>query len=344
MKAMVLEKLGEITSISNPLKYTNLVVTKPSERELLIKVIACGICQTEIDEIEGRTPPSFLPIIPGHQIVGFVEEKGEGVTKFKIGDRVGIAWINSCCMKCEYCLSGLENLCKDFKATGRDINGGYAEYAIIDEKFAVRLPDKIDINSAAPLLCGGAIGYRSLKLANVKNGNNIGLMGFGSSGHLVLKLIRILYPNSSIFVFARSKKQRDFAIELGADWSGGVESVSPTQLDAIIDTTPAWKPVVESLKNLRSNGKLIVNAIRKRDFDKEYLLNIDYENHLWKEKEIKSVANVTRQDVNDFLLISNDNLELIPKIQFYPLKDANRAIKRLKSGDFVGSKVISIIS
>ncbi|NIP29712.1 MAG: alcohol dehydrogenase catalytic domain-containing protein [Candidatus Dadabacteria bacterium] len=342
MRAMIIEKLGEIKTDSNPLNYKDIKIPVIGDKDLLIKVVTCGVCHTEIDEIEGRTPPLFLPIVPGHQIVGFVEDVGKDVSKFSLGDRVGIAWINSSCGDCKHCLSGLENLCESFKATGRDVNGGYAEYTVISEDYAISIPNEIELDYAAPLLCAGAIGYRSLMLTNIQDNDDIGLMGFGASAHLVLKLLKILYPSSSVYVFARSRLQRDFAVELGAVWAGDIDSRSPVKLSSIIDTTPVWRPVVESLGNLESGGRLVVNAIRKEELDKNYLLNIKYENHLWMEKEIKSVANVSRNDVKEFLNISKDNITLMPEVKFYSLKDANLAIKDIKMGDTVGSKVIKI--
>ena len=184
--------------------------------------------------------------------------------------------------------------------TGRDKDGGYAEYIVIPEDFVFVIPENFSDAEAAPLLCAGAVGYRSLKLSELKNGQNLGLTGFGASGHLVLKMVEKKFPDSKVFVFARSEKERDFAIELGASWAGDTEDYSPKKLEAIIDTTPVWKPVVEAMKNLATGGRLVINAIRKEEIDKDYLLNLNYEEHLWMEKEIKSVANVSKSDIRDF--------------------------------------------
>ena len=298
---MVLNTLCSLEENKTPLELTDLPNPVPAEKEILVKVSACGVCHTELDEIEGRTPPPRLPVVLGHQAIGRVEETGRKARTFKTGDRVGIGWIYSACGECKFCLAGNENLCSDFKATGRDANGGYAQYMTVSEDFAYPIPDAFSDLEAAPLLCAGAIGYRSLRLTGLKDGQNLGLTGFGASAHLVLKMVRHQYPTSKVFVFARNPKERAFARELGAVWAGDTEEESPEKLDAIIDTTPVWKPVVEALKNLEPGGRLVINAIRKEEVDKEYLLRLDYPTHLWLEKEIKSVANVTKRDVSEFL-------------------------------------------
>ncbi|MCP4669389.1 MAG: alcohol dehydrogenase catalytic domain-containing protein, partial [Deltaproteobacteria bacterium] len=219
----------------------------PGEKEILVRVSACGVCHTELDEIEGRTPPPRLPVVLGHQVVGRVEKTGLKAKAFKRGDRVGIAWIFSACGTCKFCREGNDNLCRDFKATGRDADGGYAQYMTVSEDFAYSIPDVFSDTEAAPLLCAGAIGYRSLRLTGLKDGQHLGLTGFGASAHLVLKMAKHQYPNSPIFVFARTEKERAFARELGAVWAGDTEEASPEKLDCIIDTTPAWKPVIEAL-------------------------------------------------------------------------------------------------
>jgi alcohol dehydrogenase, propanol-preferring len=341
MKAVILEKLTNLRENKAPLKMVELPDPVIGTREIMIQVSACGICHTELDEIEGRTPPAKLPCILGHQIVGVVTECGKETSKFKAGERVGIGWINSACGHCAACLAGDENLCADFRATGRDVPGGYAEYAAIAEDFAFAIPDIFTDAQAAPLLCAGAIGYRSLQLANLKNGMSLGLTGFGASAHLVLKMVRYNYPHSGVYVFARSEQERGFARELGAVWAGNTTDQSPKKLHAIIDTTPVWKPVVEALKNLEPGGRLIINAIRKEEIDKDCLLQIDYPQHLWLEKEIKSVANVTRKDIQEFLLLAAQ-IPIIPEIEEYPLAEANRALLELKGGKIRGAKVLKI--
>ncbi len=339
MKAMVLNEICDLKENRNPLQLTDLPRPTPKEKEVLVKISACGVCHTELDEIEGRTPPSIFPMVLGHQVVGRVEETGLHVSRHKTGNRVGIAWIYSACETCAFCAQGNENLCEAFKATGRDANGGYAEYMTVPEDFAHEIPDVFTDSQAAPLLCAGAIGYRSLRLANIKDGQNLGLTGFGASAHLVLKMVNYQHSDVKVFVFARSEKERDFAKELGAVWAGDTEDKSPEKLDAVIDTTPAWKPVVEAMNNLRPGGRLVINAIRKEDRDKDYLLKLNYHEHLWMEKEIKSVANVARSDVSEFIRLAAQ-IPIIPEIEEYPLESANEALMELKERKIRGAKVL----
>lgn len=344
MKAMLLKKISDLSQNKSPLELADLAEPIPRSNEILIKVSACGVCHTEIDEIEGRTLPPKLPVVLGHQVVGRVAQVGSEAQIFKVGDRVGVAWIYQSCGQCKFCLSGNENLCHQFKATGRDANGGYAQFMTVNEAFAYPIPSApggFSDAQAAPLLCAGAIGYRSLRLTNLQDGGNLGLTGFGASAHLVLKMAKYKYPNAKIYVFARSEKERKFALELGAVWAGDTTDQSPHKLDAIIDTTPVWKPVVEALKNLDAGGRLVINAIRKEDVDKEVLLKLHYPAHLWMEKEIKSVANVSRQDVSEFLTLAAE-IPIIPEVQEYPLEDANRALVELKEGKIRGAKVLRI--
>jgi len=338
---MILKNLCSLAENPTPLDFTDVPEPVPAEKELLIKVETCGVCHTELDEIEGRTPPSELPMILGHQVVGIVVELGSGSDEFVVGDRVGVAWIFSACGNCHFCRSGLENLCPEFKATGRDVNGGYAEYMTVSQDFAHPIPAVFTAWQAAPLLCAGAIGYRSLQLTGLIDGQKLGLTGFGASAHLVLKMVKQRYPNLDVFVFARSPKEQEFAIELGAVWSGDTMDITPSHLDAIIDTTPVWKTVVEALKNLLPGGRLVINAIRKEDYDKDYLLNLDYPTHLWLEKEIKSVANVCRRDVREFLNLAAE-IPLTPEVQEFALDEANTALVELKQRKIHGAKVLRI--
>ncbi len=340
MKAMVLKKLCNLKENQTPLELMELPVPVPGKNEILLKVSTCGICHTELDEIEGRTPPLQLPIVPGHQVIGRVEAVGNKVSTVKTGDRIGVAWIFFACGECKFCLAGNENLCQAFEATGRDANGGYAQYMIVAENFVYSIPEIFSDVEAAPLLCAGAIGYRSLCLTGLKNGQRLGLTGFGASGHLVLKMVQHRYPNTEVYVFARSAEERAFAIELGAVWTGDTAERAPHKLDSIIDTTPAWEPVVEALANLESGGSLVINAIRKEG-DKHSLLNLDYPVHLWQEKEIKSVANITRNDVRDFLDLAAE-MNLKPEIQVFTLEQANEALLELKTGKIRGAKVLKI--
>ena len=335
MKAMLLREIVSLKENQTPLSLEDIEEPKLNEGEVLLRVTRCGVCHTELDEIEGRTPPSRLPVVLGHQVVGVAEE---GENK---GQRVGIAWIASACGECQHCLSSNENLCSEFKATGRDVDGGYAEYMKVRAEFMHPIPDTFTDSEAAPLLCAGAIGYRSLQLSNIQDGQNLGLMGFGGSNHLVLKLAKHKFPNANIFVFSRNPNEREFALSLGAAWAGAIDQSPLDGLDTVIDTTPVWGPVNEALKFLSPGGRLVINAIRKEETDKEILSKLDYPSQLWMEKEIKSVANVTRQDVRDFLALAKD-ANIKPEFQEYELKDANRALLEMKQGKIRGAKVLRI--
>jgi propanol-preferring alcohol dehydrogenase len=339
MKAMILRSVTDLEQNNRPLDMVHMAEPVPLDNEVLVKVSACGVCHTELDEIEGRTPPSFFPVIPGHQVIGRVVSAGKNVKKLKTGDRVGVAWIFSSCGKCSYCTSGFENLCSDFRATGRDANGGYAEYMTIGEDFTYIIPDVFTDSQAAPLLCAGAVGYRSVQLTGMNDGQTVGLTGFGASAHIVLQIIKYKFPESKVYVFARNGNERAFASELGAVWTGEATDSVPELLDSVIDTTPVWQPVVEAMRNLKPGGRLVINAIRKEEIDKKYLLGLDYSHHLWMEKEIKSVANVTRNDVQQFLEIAA-SVPIIPEVQEYRLEEANIALMELKNRKIRGAKVL----
>jgi len=335
MKAMLINRITPIGPETAPLEPADLPTPEPNPGEIRIKVSACGVCHTELDEIEGRTAPPRLPVVPGHEVVGRVDRLGEGASRFRIGDRVGVGWIHSSSGAAD------ENLSPSFRATGRDTDGGYAEYLTVPESYACPIPAVFTDAQAAPLLCAGAVGYRSLRLTGIRDGQALGLTGFGGSAHLVLQLVRHLYPNTRIYVFARDGVARDFARSLGAAWAGETMQRAPVALEAVIDTTPAWLPVVEALANLRPGGRLVINAIRKEDRDKDALLKISYGDHLWLEKEIKSVANVTYRDIAEFLPIAAE-IPLRPEVQTYPLQEANRALLDLKYRPVRGAKVLVI--
>lgn len=333
MKAMVLTNLAPMDHEPAPLDRVELAVPEPRAGEILIRVSACGVCHTELDEIEGRTAPPRLPVVPGHEVVGTIERLGEGVTRFDLGDRVGVGWI--------YSSSGVpdENVSDEFTATGRDVDGGYAEYMIASQDCAYPIPEVFSDAEAAPLLCAGAVGYRALRLTDIKDGDRLGLTGFGGSAHIVLQLARHLFPGTSVYVFSRDAEARQYALDLGAVWAGDTIDRAPEQLHAVIDTTPAWMPVVEALANLRPGGRLVINAIRKEDDDKDCLLNLSYPEHLWLEREIKSVANVTRFDIAEFLPIAAE-IPIRPQVTTYKLEEANRALAELKRGGVRGAKVL----
>ena len=335
MKAMLLKQIASLQDNPAPLTLEDIPVPKPAADEVLIQVSACGVCHTELDEIEGRTPPPVLPVVPGHEVIGRVAEAGESVTKLEVGDRVGVGWIFKSSGEVD------ENVSDEFVATGRDVNGGYAEYMTVHERYAYPIPDCFSDYEAAPLLCAGGVGYRALSLTNINNGDILGLTGFGGSGHLVLQLASHLYPETPVYVFARSPKERKFAIELGAAWAGDTDDEPPEQLHAIIDTTPAWRPVLAALKCLRPGGRLVINAIRKEDRDKPLMADIDYSEHLWQEKELKTVANVTSHDIQAFLKIAAA-AGIRPEVQIYPLEEANKALNELQAGHIRGAKVLVI--
>ena len=354
MNAMLLCGLAPLTHNPIPLSLEDIPKPEVDAGEALIHVTRCGVCHTELDEIEGRTPPPRLPVILGHQVVGVIvrlqspptlDSGAQSLETLQsvptIGQRVGVAWIASACGECDYCKSGRENLCPQFLATGRDVDGGYAEYMKVRTDFVHPIPDSLSDSEAAPLLCAGAIGYRSLRLSNLEDGQSLGLMGFGGSNHLALKMARHKFPNTNIFVFSRSEGEREFALSLGAAWAGAIGEIPPEALDAVIDTTPVWGPDLEALKRLKPGGRLVVNAIRKEEADKQILTTLDYPTQLWMEKEIKSVANVTRADVREFLQLAAE-ANIKPEFQEYDLKDANQALLELKQGKIRGAKVLRI--
>ncbi len=335
MRAMILSEVAEFSDNADPLQLTDLECPEPDHGEILIAVSVCGVCHTELDEIEGRTAPPRLPVVPGHEVVGRVQKLGEGCRRFDVGERVGVGWIHSSSGRDD------ENLSDSFLATGRDVNGGYAEFMTVPERYAYPIPEVFSDEEAAPLLCAGGVGYRSLRLANLRDGEVLGLTGFGGSGHLVLQLARHLYPGGRVFVFARSAAERQFALQLGADWSGDTDQKPPAAPHAIIDTTPAWRPVLSALACLRPGGRLVINAIRKEAADRHLLADISYETHLWREKEVKTVANVTARDIEEFLPVAA-SIPLHVETECFPLEQANRALAALRSGSVRGAKVLRI--
>ena len=330
MKAMILKETMPIEK--EPLQWVDLPTPTPGPKEILVKVSACGICHTELDEIEGRLQPN-LPIILGHEIVGKVEGLGFGVTKFARGDRVGIAWINSACGKCQFCQGGNENLCDEFKGTGCHAHGGYAQYTVVSENFAYLIPRRFSDPEAAPLLCAGAIGYRDLRLSGIKRGQTLGLFGFGASAHIVIQMAA--YLGCEAFVFTRSEEHRNLARKLGASWAGSPEDEAPKKLQCAIDFTPVGETVPIALGALEKGGRLVMAVIRKRN----PIPSMDYAQLLWDEKEIKSVANITRKDAQEFLSLAAE-IPVIPEIQEFRLEEANQALILLKQGKIQGAGVL----
>lgn len=335
MKAMILRQCVSLADNDEPLELIDLPTPIPAANEILLRVLTCGVCHTELDEIEGRTTPPLFPVVPGHEVVGLVESAGSGVTAFTCGQRVGVGWI--------YSSSGShdENLSPQFRATGRDINGGYAEFMTVPADYAYLIPDTFSDVEAAPLLCAGAVGYRALRLTTLTDGQILGLMGFGGSAHLVLQVAHHLFPKSPVYVFARDRASRELAKVMGAAWEGDISERPPQLCHAIIDTTPAWKPIVQALASLAHGGRLVINAIRKEEADKEELLKLNYHEHLWMEREIKSVANVTHFDVSEFLKTAA-KIPIRPVVQTYSFKEANKALIDLKRRSVRGAKVLVV--
>jgi propanol-preferring alcohol dehydrogenase len=332
MKAMVLKEISPVEK--EPLKMMDLPDPVPGFKEIFVKISACGICHTELDEIDGRLPPK-LPMVLGHQIVGRVGKLGPGVTKFNLGDRVGVAWINSACGKCRFCQEGTENLCSDFQGTGCHTYGGYAQYIVVSEDFAYILPKRFSDAEATPLLCAGAIGYRDLKLSGIKKGQTLGLFGFGASAHIVIQIAK--YWGCEIFVFTRSEDHRNLANKLGASWAGGPEDEPPKKLHCAIDFTPIGETIPHALRCLEKGGRLVLAVIRKRNL----IPPLDYGQLLWDEREIKSVANVTRRDAQEFLPLAAE-IPILPKVQEFKLEEANQALILLKQGKIQGAGVLRI--
>ena len=332
MKAMVLRKISPIEN--EPLEWIDLPDPVAGPKEILVRVSACGVCHTELDEIEGRLQPR-LPVVPGHEIIGKVEGLGPGVTKFKRGDRVGVAWIHSACGKCHFCLEGNENLCLAFQGTGCDANGGYAQYSVVSEDFAYLIPERFSDVQAAPLLCAGAIGYRDLKLSGIRKGQALGLFGFGASAHIVIQVAK--YWGCEVFVFTRSEEHRKLCKTLGAVWAGTPDEEAPQKLRAAIDFTPVGETVPKALRVLEKGGRLVLAVIRKRDL----IPPLDYAQLLWDEREIKSVANITRKDAQDFLSLAAE-IPIVPEVEEFRLEEANRALIQLKQGRIRGAAVLKI--
>ena len=335
MKAMCISRMVDLEQEREPLTGVEMTLPEPNERQVRIRVSVCGVCHTELDEIEGRTRPPCLPVVPGHEVIGIVDKLGVEVDRHQLGDRVGVGWIHSS-------VGGQkENVSEHFLATGRDVDGGYAEYMLAHQDYAYPIPNIFSDSEAAPLLCAGGVGYRALKLTGIQDGQRLGFTGFGGSAHIVMQLAKYLFPKLEAYVFARDSGQQKHAKELGAKWTGPTEAILEEPLDAIIDTTPAWKPVLFALENLRPGGRLVINAIRKETADIDVMLDLDYGRHLWLEKEIKSVANVTAEDIRQCLEIAA-RIPLKPTVQKYPFEDANRALCDLKEGKVRGAKVLIV--
>jgi propanol-preferring alcohol dehydrogenase len=331
MKVMQLKNIQPIET--NPLVFCDMAVPKISEDEILIHIRACGICHTDLHIIEGELPQKKSPLIPGHQIVGVVEKKGDAVSNFNIGDRVGVPWLYFTCGVCEFCRRGEENLCNDAMFTGYDVDGGYAEYMAVNEEFAYHIPKVFSDEQAAPLMCAGIIGYRALQLCKIEKGGTLGLYGFGASAHITIQVAR--HMNCEVYVFSRSKQHRRHAEELGAVWAGTTDEKPPVALDSIISFAPVGEIVPKALCVLRKGGTFALAGI--------YLSPIPQFNYdlLYHEKSIHSVANSTRKDAVDFLKLAGE-ISIKTEYEVFSLEEANRALQMVKAGKIRGAGVIKI--
>lgn len=330
MRAMVLTEPASIDT--SPLSLREQPIPEPGRGEILVRVEACGICRTDLHVVEGELPPRRKHIIPGHQVVGLVHQCGAGSVRFKLGDRVGIAWLRSTCGKCRHCLAGNENLCISAKFTGYDENGGYAEYAVVGEDFAYALSNALDPVAAAPLLCAGIIGYRALRRADVKPGCRLGLFGFGSSASVVIQVAR--HWGCTVYVMTRDERHQALARELGATWVGGSDAKPPELFDSAILFAPVGDLVPNALEALDRGGTLALAGIYMTDIPK-----LNYDRQLFFEKNLRSVTANTRQDGEELLKIAVE-VPLRPKTTTFALTDANRALQMLKHDAIQGSGVI----
>lgn len=335
MKAIVLNRTSPIEK--KPLEAADLPVPVPSDNQILVKVSVCGACHTDLDEAEGRLKPDKFPIVIGHQVVGTVADKGKSVRKFSGGERVGITWLYKCCGECDFCRNGQENLCMSAKWTGKDADGGYAEYMVIEEEYAYKIPERFTDRQAAPLLCAGVIGYRTLRLAEISNGQSIGIFGFGACAHIVIQVIKNKFPKSEVFVFTKTAEHAELARSLGAAWTGVSGEQPPAKLDKVMDFTPAGECVRDALGVLDRGGRLVINAIRKETAVPE----LDYAKYLWLEREIKSVANVTRRDAEEFLPLAAQ-IPIVPTTEEFPLAEANEVLIRLKHSKLRAAAVLRV--
>lgn len=335
MRAMILESHSPIEAA--PLKLADLPIPTPGDNQILVKVSVCGVCHTDLDEVEGRLKPPKLPIVPGHQIVGTVADKGQAVTRFEMNERVGVTWLYWACGKCRFCRAGSENLCDRALWTGKDVHGGYAQFMVISEDFAHRIPDGFSDSEAAPLLCAGVIGYRTVSLSEITDGQIIGLFGFGASAHIVIQIVRHKFPNSPVFVFTRGAEHKELARDLGAAWTGSPGEQPPERIARAIDFTPVGESVRNALSVMDKGGRLVINAIRKSTA----VPQLDYAQHLWLEKEIKSVANVTRRDAEQFLPLAAQ-IPIVCHVQEFDLDQANEVLMSLKKAEIGGAAVLSV--
>ena len=332
MKAMLLKAPRSIEE--KPLVMAEVEKPTPGPKEVRLKILTCGICHTDLHVIEGELPSKKLPIIPGHQIIGVVEAVGKKVTRFRIDDKVGVAWLNSTCGKCEFCLKGKENLCEKARFTGYDVDGGYAEYAVVSEDFAYPVPKVFSAIEAAPLLCAGVIGYRALRLSEIEKRERLGLFGFGASAHIVIQIAK--YWGCQVYVFTRGEQHRKLAINLGAVWAGTAEETPPARLQSAIIFAPAGRLVLDALRVLGKGGTLALAGIYMTPVPE-----MNYQQHLYYEKTVRSVANSTRKDAEDLLKLAAE-IPIHTEVQEFALEEANRALLLLKQGKIQGAGVLRV--
>jgi alcohol dehydrogenase, propanol-preferring len=330
MQAMVLTRPGPIDS--SPLELREVPTPEPAEGEIRVRVLGCGICRTDLHVCEGELPPRRPQVIPGHQVVGIVDRLGPGASRFQVGDRAGIAWLRSTCGRCRYCCRGDENLCPDARFTGYHENGGFAEYAVVREDFAYPLPPNLDAAAVTPLLCAGIIGYRALKRAEMRPGCRLGLYGFGSSAHIAIQIARHL--GCRVYVMTRDPRHQQLARDLGAAWAGPAEAKPPEPLDSAVLFAPVGTLVPVALEALDRGGTLAIAGIYLTDVPP-----LNYERHLFYEKDLRSVTANTRTDGRELLRLAAE-IPLRPHTTAFPLHDANAALQRLKHDAIVGSGVL----
>jgi propanol-preferring alcohol dehydrogenase len=331
MRAMILQEARPAKE--NPLAMADLPIPEPAAGQVRLKVIACGVCHTDLHLVEGEISLPKLPIVPGHQIVGQVDALGEAVVRFELGDRVGVPWLYSTCGVCDYCQRGLENLCDNARFTGQHTDGGFAEYMVVPAEFAYPIPDGFPDEQAAPLLCAGIIGYRSLRLCEIKPGGRLGLYGFGASAHVTIQLAR--HWGCEVYVFTRSREHRCHALQLGAAWVGQAQDTPPAPLDSAITFAPAGWLVPEALRVLRKGGTLAINAIHMSPIPElAYTL-------LYGERTVRSVANATRQDAEELLQLATE-IPVHTDVVLYTLAEANVVLQRLKRSEIQGAAVLQV--
>jgi len=331
MKACVLRAPAAIET--NPLEYVDVAMPRPKSGEVLVCVRTCGVCRTDLHVIEGELPPRKTPVIPGHQVVGVIEKQGENVRRFAVGARVGIAWLHQTDGTCEYCRSGAENLCDNPKFTGYSVDGGYAEYIVAPQDFVYVIPEGFPDEQAAPLLCAGIIGFRSLRLSGIKAGARLGFYGFGAAAHVAIQVAR--HWGVEVFACTRDVRHQKLALELGAAWAGSTFDEPPKKLDAAIVFAPAGEIVPAALKALKKGGAIVLGGIHM-----SRIPSFDYQ-LLYQERMIRSVANNTRKDGEDFLRIATE-IPIRTHVQIFPLSEANRALNALKNDAIPGAAVLHV--